>query len=396
MIGKSLHLQALSALREGDFIRGLELAEKCLKEDENDFWARFTAAAALGFLDERKRFFRYVKEAEELEPESTYLRYMLAYTALWEKDIEKALYEWTRVIDEPEGWLALDLVEKARQQYPLVEKAAAGEFGDFFVFPDFIDRLPLRGEKNPPAPVQKVRETRAFFNRFKKAHYMAAAIVLLLALSAVVITGIISDEKQPGIDWQKISIGAQAHLVPNTPPEETLHTYKNREQMITDFEAGKKALGQGKINRARYLFRRLIHSNADFKTRQKANIFIDFIPELSYSEFNDNLKPSQIIKEPVLYAGSTVLWEGRVLKDRETDKGREFQISVTDGYKEFLVEAFLNTGEDTSHWQPYKNYSLKQKELDAGVTRPAIFYGDYKGLVGAQKRIYLELRRLWF
>jgi hypothetical protein len=414
--------EAFSAIRQGEFERAFELADSQVKIAPDNFWGWYFAAVSLGFLDRRDLFGHYLDRASLLNAKSPFIIYLRAYAHLQKNDLESALMKWTALIDLEEGWLARDLIEKARKGINLVEKAEQSEISFFIVLPDFVDGIgrsehqlisePLNDEpdhhKEPALemsrkPVKSENEANHFqnlpkkkFSFFRYVYYILTLVVLsgfFFILKDPIIQYINSKDDSSRLAWKNFKIDEWAALVNAQKKDAIKYVYQSKDKLIEDFEQAKVKLSDNKYNQARFLLQRIMYSNADFKTKEKSKIFLSFIPEPDYQDFSDPVFPDKLLEAPEFYADCLVLWQGSVLKIRDVDNGREVSLLIKDASSDYLVDAFLQSKESKSNWLPFSDFQ-KKKEL-AEKKPQAIVYGKFKGVIGNQKKIYLELVQLW-
>lgn len=399
-------LEAFAAIRKGRFDEAFEISDAETRKNIDNFYGWYLAAVSLGFMDKRTTFQHYIERAALLEPDYPYISYLRAYTKLWNEDIEGALLEWTKLIDIDEGWLARDLIEKARKGANLLEKAVNGDISYFIVLPDFSEfeseeKHVISEEKYS----EKMPETRnRFFEKEKKTPFFSTAwikyVLLFFVISVLIFTFknkawdyIESLQRSKPEIWRNFKIDEWAALVNLQNRENIKYEYKIKDRLIEDFENAKKMLAEKKINQARFLLQRIIQSNADFKTKEKSKIFLNFIPEPNYQDFSDPVFPDKILRYPDFYEGCLVLWQGSVLKMHDVDHGKEVRLLIKDADSDYIIDAFLQSKESKPDWLPFSDF---QANKEISKTKPqAIIYGKYKGLVGDQKTIYLELIQLW-
>jgi len=393
--------EAFSAIRQGKFGRAFELADLELKDDPDSFWGWYLAAVALGFLDRRSSFLQYLDEAKIRNAQSPYVVYLRAYTHLWKENLEAALMDWTSLVDLEEGWLARELIEKARKGVNLVEKAGKGDIAYFIVLPDFID-----GISRHQVESQDLDDPGAFgksggFSLPRVAlGWRAGALLVLVLLIGVayvfrdpLLHIVTFSENTPGQAWKNYKIDEWAALVNPQNKDSVKYVYKSKDRLIEDFEEAKKKLTDSKFNQARFLLQRILYSNADFKTKEKSKIFLNFIPEPDYQDFSDPVFPDKLMETPEFYSDCLVLWQGSVLKLKDVDHGKEVSLLIKDSNTEYLVDAFLQGKESKTNWLPFTDF---QKKKEVREKKPqAIVYGKFKGIIGKQKKIYLELIQLW-
>lgn len=410
-------IESFNSLRSGNFDHAFELAESEIKKDVGNFYAWYLAAVALAFLDQRKNFEHYLSRASGINPDYPFIVYLRAYINLWNNDVASALLEWTRIADLEEGWLARELIEKERKGVGLVEKANQGDISFFILIPDlkkefFYDEsaasvpddvlneiIEREKERSKPKEIQpslryKYKNNSRFNLLLKIFLPVLLALILFLLLKNPVIHWIKgSSDGYTEAMWKDLKIDEWAALINARNKDNIKYVYKEKEKLIEDFESAKKNLSAKKVNQSRFLLQRILYSNADFKTKEKSKIFLGFIPEPDYQDFTDPVFPEQILKTPEFYQDCLVLWQGSVLKIKEVDNGKEVRLLVRDSTQDYIVDAFLPTNESRSNWLPFSEY---QKAQTISEKKPqAIVYGKFKGLIGAQKSIYLELVKLW-
>jgi len=137
------------------------------------------------------------------------------------------------------------------------------------------------------------------------------------------------------------------------------------------------------VNQARYLLNRLMHSNADFQSREKSRIFIGFIADPEFSDFNDNLPLKELFDNVKLRRGSLIVAAGELRDTVEDGNGITYQFMAREGGEEYRVHAF-------------RPLSIKEEIASGkGAQKSIQVYGRFKGLVGQQQAIYIEALRVW-
>jgi len=405
-------LEAFNAIRQGEFEQAFELSNSQVKVVPDNFWAWYFAAIALGFLNKREPFQHYLDRANLLNSKSPYIVYLRAYTHLWNRDLESALIEWTSLIDREEGWLAKSLIEKARKGVNLFEKADRGEISFFIVLPDSVEGISKTEQElisesfiadldrnndaiynEPILRIKKGSNTGVFTKLFKYILIPIVLIGLVYTLKNPVLNFINKKNETNAMAWKNFKIDEWAALVNPQKKESIKYIYKSKDKLIDDFEQAKTKLSDNKFNQARFFLQRIIYSNADFKTKEKSKIFLSFIPEPDYQDFSDPVFPDKLLETPEFYADCLVLWQGSVIKIRDVDHGKEVSLLIKDAKSDYLVDAFLQTKDSKSNWLSFSDFQ-KKKELTEKKPQ-AIVYGKFKGVIGNQKKIYLELIQLW-
>lgn len=449
---------AFEKIRSGEFEKAFADLEVALSTDPEDFWAWYLGAVSLGFLGDSARFMHFLDRASGLNPRSSYLAYLMAYRHLREGNLEKALWDWTRIVDLPEGWLACELVEKARKNKDLVHDAEDPDhFSRFVVFPDFFADIPKVPDPIPdesslaeiPGSIKHKKDSFSIQNflrsvlpvgSFRRLFYRGAVpkverwvdenrgtsggrhlpvknSILILLFILIASIGFLS-VKQPDFflghapeslknllgkaaqepTWENLAIENWANVLSHKKEgpgnQAVLYRYETRNDLIEDFEKAREKMTSRFYNQARFLLQRILYSNADFKTKEKCKIFIGFIPEPDYRDFSDPVLPSEVMKSPEFYSGALVLWEGTVEQVRDMEQGKQVRLRVREGQTDFHAEVFYNSGEKSGKWLPYSEFEKTRNRVGEN-TQKGVIYGTFRGLVGSQKTIYIEALRMW-
>ena len=146
---------AFDLFRRGLFEEAKAAALEIVAEEPQSFWAFYLAAVSSAFQPNLKEFEKYLTELDNFNTQNVYLHYLKAYYSLVARDVEKALWHYLAITDDPEGWLARSLVKKFRK----VKELQDVEFrvADFIVLPPELPppvRLAARQTK-PTAPAEK-------------------------------------------------------------------------------------------------------------------------------------------------------------------------------------------------------------------------------------------------
>lgn len=198
-------------------------------------------------------------------------------------------------------------------------------------------------------------------------------------------------QKQNILEWQQLKINEWANVVSQN--KDSQYIYQDRQQLIDDFELAKKIIGEGKINQARFLLQRIILSNADFKSKEKSKIFLDFIPSVSYQDFHDPITLKKMSTQPNFYFNSVVLVEGKILKEVDGNNGKILSALVSESEEKYLLDAFLPVVGKEKNRFAYKDFYKNKEE---NKEKMAILFGKFKGLIGQPPKIYLELEKIWY
>jgi len=384
---------AFDLFRRGVFGEARTEAIKIVAAEPQNFWAIYLIAVSSAFLGDLKDFEQQLTVLDEFSAKNVYLSYLKAYYALLQNDVEKALWNYLEIADEAEGWLARSLVKKFRKAREI--KNIEFRVADFIVLPATLPPPhPLTAQ--PPFHVverglgvrgwrfdsEKKKPRGGWSKRLAIIPYRAVIITAIVFL-AIAATYLLLKQK---IENQKLipdmQVADSAAVMPVVDKNKILYTYRTREAIIRDFEDAKVLLKARKVNQCRYLLQRLVYSNADFQTREKARVFIGFIAEPAFTDFNDNVPLKDLFSAMRLRQGSLVVLAGELRDSASEPGGTLYQIIAREGGEEYLVHAF-------------KSDAIKEEKSLAGAKMPVQVYGRYKGLMGPQRAIYLEALRLW-
>jgi|GEM_PF-3371114 len=404
---------AFDLFRRGLFLEAREQARAIIDSDPQNYWAHYLAAVSSAFARELREFESELEALDEFEVKNVYHYYLKAYYALLQHDIEKALWNYLEIANDNEGWLARALIKKFRK----VKELNGVEFhvADFIVLP---------AELPPPTQIQVIQpekpqsagstvsvKTKSAPPRKKAApgwqygkvprkgdgvwatalrelpyrKIFLAATLLFAGTAAVLIVRQNLREKKAGVQVPDLQIADSAAVMPVVTGDSVLYKYKSRDQVIVDFERAKQLLAARKVNQSLYLLNRLMFSNADFQTREKSRIFLGFIQEPDFRDFNDNLTLKDLFENVKLRRGSLVVASGELRDAAEEGGGTMYQLISREGEEEYRINAFRanSVKEEKSTGKP----SVGGRHIQV--------YGRFKGLVGQQQAIYLEALRVW-
>ncbi|MBV6493056.1 MAG: hypothetical protein LDLANPLL_01071 [Turneriella sp.] len=385
---------AFELFRRGNFLEARNAALEIADREPQNFWAWYLSALSAAFEPDVKAFEEYLSELKSFSVENIYLHYLKAYYALLQNDVEKALWYYLQIVDGNEGWLARALVKKFRK-IKTIENIAF-HAADYIVLPPELPP-PVTIEPSLPSSAvytnipnssktNKAEQKKYFFSLRKKKFLLKTFLgLLLLVSSAIVISLWYTYRTLNENSAANFQIADFAAVMPIVDPQATLYTYHTREGIISDFEKAKTKLKEKKINQARYILNRLINSNADFQSREKSRVFLGFIPDVPYTDFNDNVALNQLLKYPKFYVDSLLVFSGSV-RDVAKDpngQGSNYRLIVHELGQDYLVHVF-------------KSEKVLEESNESSNNKSDVqFYGRFKGLVGEQKAIYFEALRVW-
>lgn len=384
---------AFELFRGGQFAEAKAQAMLLIARRPDDFWAQYLAAIASAFCSDIPEFEKYLTALEEQShngQQTVYLHYLQAWHAVMAGDTEKALWHYLQIADDPEGWLAKSLIKKFRKDKSIDNPAYHA--ADFIVLPG---ELPPR-VRSKAQPINQAAATegwqykpkrRLFFPRLQLSAFSVRRFVVAVAIAAVLVGFLFWLKKarnmQPTVEIPELQIADSAAVMPVRGQNRPLYTYRTRDAIINDFEKAKKLLAERKVNQCRFLLLRLIESNADFQSREKARIFTGFIPDPPFLEFNDNIALRDLFNDTRARIGSVILVSGELRDAVERSGAATYHFVVREGDSEYLVQAF-------------RDAKVTQEKLtNASARSPIQVYGRFRGLVGQQRTIYLEAIRIW-
>jgi len=411
---------AYELFRRGHFAEARSAALSLIDQNSEDFWAYYLAAVSSAFLAELKDFEMYLGLLESLAPDfasaaempsraearralsgNVYLHYLKAYYALLQNDVEKALWHYLEIADGAEGWLARSHIKKFRKTKEL--KNIGFRVADFIVLPGELPPKPPIPEILPGGAPPASRAAQPVGDKpgwqfgksslgVRRVRLNLASFSLLRLMTAVTISFVLfalfmfwqgRAGKSNVAAMPDLQVADSAAVMPVPDAAKILYRYKTREGIIADFDRAKELLKANKVNQARYLLQRLVHSNADFQTREKSRTFIGFIADPDFAAFNDNLRMKNLFEDIRLRRDSLVVIGGELRDVFAEGNGSLYQFIATENGEEFRVHV-------------YRSESVKEEtKATLSGSKTVQVYGRFKGLVGAQQAIYVEALRVW-
>ncbi|AFM13794.1 hypothetical protein [Turneriella parva] len=396
---------AFDLFRGGLFAEAKAAAQQILADEPQNIWAYYLAAISAAFEPDLKEFENYLAEFEAAllhtpgRPHETdaplYLHYLKAWHALLARDVEKALWHYLQIADQPEGWLARSLIKKFRKVKEITNPAFHA--ADYVVLPATLPppKRPLPAKSPLPAILPQKESTgwqyakprQLKLPQIRLAAFSWWRLMIALAFMSVATTGYFyhryrsARAAEPQVP--QLQVADSAAVMPVVDPAKILYRYKTREAIIADFDRAKANLKANKVNQTRYLLLRLLHSNADFQTREKSRLFVGFIPEPDFAAFNDNLRLKDLFEDIRLRRDSLVVIGGELRDAIAEGKGMLYQFIANENGEEYRIHA-------------YRSEIVKEEtRSETQGKRTVQVYGRFKGLVGAQQAIYVEALRVW-
>lgn len=367
---------SLENLREGRFREAWSESSRIAHNDPDNAGAVFIAAVSLLYLNDLPGFHDWLAHLQKLQVDSAYTRYLSALQALLNNDEEKAIYDWTHVIDFKEGWLALKWLERIKNSSDYTDLLNNQQFAEFILLP---------GEEEDEITISSGEPTNAPQARRKKRNIKPIFIGLIFLISFLVPV-LFTLFKPADQKLNELFIEEHISLAKNTKNK---FKYTSNQLLLQDFNLAKNNLKNGKINQARITWNKIILSNADFKTIEKAKVYLRFIPEPKSESFEDNLLLKQVLAEPVLHKDCYLFLSGMLIAETYAENGRIFKIKVINKDKERVIQGFM----------PEQNNqiigSLKTLRSELSKEREIAFLGQFKGFVGSNKDVYFEVLKVW-
>lgn len=386
------------------------------------------ASYCYGHLGNFSGFSECLERAIELNAQQTPVLYACAFRELHREQLEEALAIYLELVEKDPHSLASQIIERARVDENMINAARSGRFQEFMpplqLLPaatenknrdSFARDLSAKNEPinklntDPSIEDAKVAAAIAAGNstqkKYKPKQFFRYAFLFFLVAGIFILGFVLYNEihKEKPKSPPDFSIANSASLIP-IHSQKPLKIFSSREKLIKTFEEGKKALKNGNLNTARYLWNSVVHSNADFVSREKAQIYLNFIPQVDYSELKDNLSVSQILEEPVLRIGSYIICECEIITvkadrlssidNEKSANGVSLRLMSTEGKNDYMLEAFA---ENIS----FEKFTARFLETPKAASRKKnqsdriMVYGQFRTLVGKQKLPYIEVIRLW-
>ena len=403
---------AIDFIEEGSFEKALLASDQIIQGNKNNFWGWYLGAVSLAFLKENSSFYFYLENAKKILPNSEHLRYLKAYQFLLEDKESDALIEWAHLVDTNQGWFARQLLEKARKGRPLRKAAKSGNVGKFILLPNMkkeISNLKKNEEDRVNTYLQEAGKFKtvkraikgkywSLMDIFKRLAFNKISLFSILCINLIILfLSFFEDDffssnlfKQ---NYSEIKLPAKIKILPENSIHNVSYKFSDEKQIYHEFEKAKRLLKNKKVNQTRYLLQRILHSNADFNTKSKCRTFIGFIPDLLVEEFDDPVLPDALSNEPNFYLHSQVLWEARLISKLRVKGGHQIEAVLRHKDRDYLISGFMPE-KDSDQWQPYAEFQELKKEKNK-LLKNIVFFGKFKGMLSDQKRLYVELSRVW-
>ena len=382
-------ISSIEALERGSFEEALSNADEVTEANKNNFWGWYLGAISLAFLKDESSFIVYFEKTKEILPESVYFKYLQVYVDILQNNEINAIVLLTKLVDDKNGWFARSLLEKIRSGNSLKKYALQGNIGKFILIPNLKRELML---VNKNKNIQKDNNT----SRLLQICFIFFSVLCCLTGIFFGLHYLNFFEKETyQHKLNNIHIPSKVNILKNLSARNFLYTYTDPKDIVNDFKKAKRQLKEKKINQSRYFLQRILHSNADFATKEKSKIFINFIPQVFFEEFDDSISPNQILKEPKFYENSQILWQGFIQSNQTNEAGKQFEIAVSEEIQKIVVDAFLKEKKSGIKVKPYREYVQNNKKASSIRKKSVVIFGRFKGLIGKEKRIYIELDRIW-
>ncbi len=380
-------IHSIEALERGSFEEALYSADEAIQVNKNSFWGWYLGAISLAFLQDESSFIFYFEKAKKILPGSIYFKYLKVYMDILRDSEVDAIIELTELAYEKNGWFAHELLEKIRSGNSLRKHALQGNIGKFVLIPNLKKELML---------MKKNREKKKLNSNqsLLKVYFIFFSVICCFTGIFFGLRHLFFLKKENAQqELKNIHIPSKVSILRNLSARNFLYTYTNPKDIINDFEIAKQRIKEKKINQGRYFLQRILHSNADFATKEKSRIFTGFIPQVFFEEFDDPITPNQILKESKFYENSQVLWQGIIKSNNINETGKQFEIIIDEETHKVVIDAFLKEKIPNVKIKPYREYAKKNKL--SSQEKSIVIFGKFKGLIGKEKRIYIELDRVW-
>jgi len=252
--------------------------------------------------------------------------YLDAYIQLHNRNFQKALLNWTRILQlDPSQTLADTLIDR-------LKSGEENVFREISKPESFIRFIPLP-ENSEDKDVRDRRDTsdKRSIN-IRKIILAALGITLIgimlglfFAFSSITSRFFKTDPFHK-LDDSLPREPADGKIVSreNIKGKLPRFYYENNKLVLRDYAMAREKIIKGEINQARYLLGRIELSNAGFEIKERALLLRDMIPHVKRKDFKDPCRISQILKEPYMLRGAIILWKGRVAAFSSNDAGARF------------------------------------------------------------------------
>ena len=366
----------------------LQEASALLKRNASNLWAKYLCILCLGFKNEIASFSSAVEALNELEAKNVFFRYLIAYNFLLRQNTEKALWHYLEIVDEKEGWLARTLIKKLKTDKTL--EHIEGRLADFIVLPEFLPPRQAQSSQTILTPAAKTsKPIRSIWIKYS----ILSISILAFFIGLYFLSRHLKLSPQSEIKFPDARLGEWAAVMPVKNEKSVIYRYANRDAIITDFELAKQFLKTKRVNQSRYLLQRMILSNADFQSREKARYFTGFIPDLEFSDFADNIDLQKLLKEPKLRMDSLIVCDGelRDTKEEKVDEKIARTYRLISASEENELKLVVYASPSVVEEKTDQDFSTHRKRKKNTLQ----VYGKFKGLIGDQRAIYLEAIRVW-
>lgn len=264
----------------------------------------------------------YLLRGRDLDPLNTDLQLALAVTHLWRKETPDALALWIDIQDKNPG--------NAKAKKGLEELKAAADKTDW---PAQLRLGTLRHLYPEPGF--------DWHGAAKRAAYAAGGLVTALALVGVVLAvkgAIERRQPPPRPGWEAsaadpAATGTAAAAASDDaafglfPGEEPRFQLSPAEIKATTNDI-QKYFREYRDNPARILINKLIQSNAPEVVKAQLRGLASHFKDPGFTKFRDNAAFAEVVADPRLYAGSYVLWRGRIAALASSDQAIGFNLLV--------------------------------------------------------------------
>ena len=98
--------------------------------------------------------------------------------------------------------------------------------------------------------------------------------------------------------------------------------------MIKRFGEAKAHIAEGRINRALVIINGIDREKVHPYLKDRFHLLTNFIKPPDYAEFDDNVTYDTVMKDPVLYNGAYVIWQGSVNEIHDDGRMTAFTLLV--------------------------------------------------------------------
>jgi tetratricopeptide (TPR) repeat protein len=275
--------KATRLLKNKKFSKVVHLLEPEIFQFRENFRFYYLLGTSCLYADDLKGAESYLNRAHQINNRDVNCLLGLATIALRMGEVEEALKIWLDIIDrEPTNRVAKRGLSVARSDYRLS---------------NFLQKKRLLSRLYPPIPKKP-----------PIVPFLAAGVLtigLIVAIPALIRS---MGEKRPELE----EIRLPERGVPLLANQGSFRYELTSKEVRETFERAKRFFNQYRDNLCLLELNRLIYSNASEEVKNTARMLSQYIKKPDFSTLKDSFSLSQVSKDPYLYQGCYVIWQGKV------------------------------------------------------------------------------------